>query len=281
MTTSESPYSFAVLRNQYIVRGTLTALTGLRIGAGRSSEVGGSDLPVLRDARGRPFLPGASLKGALRARVEALIASVRPEQVRDLEGMQAHQQEIAKKKQVKQDDASLSAQIWAASTLIELTFGAQWTASRIFVKDALVDESLWFGQFEVRNGVGIDRDTETAGTGLLYDYEVVPAGTRFDFALTMENAEPWQLGMLTLALKPWERGEVQIGGFRSRGLGHVNLEIAEAVYRELNSVDDLLDMLDPRGGSSVTEAQVTMWRDAFKQVLINPARAISAEESHA
>lgn len=279
--SNEQPYSFAVLRNQFHVTGTLVALTGLRIGAGRSSEVSGSDLPVLRDAHGRPFIPGASLKGALRARIESLIAGVQPEQVRDLQALEDHQKVIAQiKEQHKEskDDQALSQAIWQQSTLIDLTFGAQWSASRLFFKDALVEEGLWFDQFEIRNGVGIDRDTETASDGKLYDYEVVPAGTRFAFALTMENAEPWQLGMLTLALKPWERGEAQLGGFRSRGLGHIKLENATYGYRELHNVDDLLAMLETGALPAVDAAELQAWRDAFGAVLRDPTQK---EKPHA
>ena len=58
---TESRYSFATLHNCLRVTGTLVAQTALRIGAGRSSEVTGTDLPVLRDARGRPLIPGASI----------------------------------------------------------------------------------------------------------------------------------------------------------------------------------------------------------------------------
>lgn len=282
--TSDLTYSFAVLRNQLTISGTLIAQTALRIGAGRSSDVSGSDLPVLRDARGRPFIPGASLKGALRARVEALMAGVQPGEVRDLQAMEKHQQVITAIKEAhkdSKDDQVISRAIWATSNLIELTFGAQWTASRLFFKDALVDEELWFGQFEVRNGVGIDRDTETVSGSLLYNYEVVPAGTRFHFMLSMENAAPWQLGMLTLALKPWQRGEAQIGGFRSRGLGHIKLDMTQCDYRELHTVDDLLGMLDGQNDAAVSEAQLAAWRDEFRKVLSDPASVRREENSNA
>ena len=67
--SDEQIYSFATLRNRLTVRGTLVARTALRVGAGRASGVVGNDLPVLRDALGHPFVPGASIKGTLRARL--------------------------------------------------------------------------------------------------------------------------------------------------------------------------------------------------------------------
>ncbi len=276
---SEPIYSFSTLRNRLAVRGSLVALTALRIGAGRASDVTSNDLPVLRDALGAPFIPGASLKGAFRARVEALVRSVAPTEALDLEEIEEWQRTtIAQLKQDEdiQDDRSLSAAIWKHSSLIDLTFGAPWIAGRIFFKDALVDRSLWFNQFETRNGVALNRDTETAEDQRLYDYEVVPAGTRFDFELVLENADAWQLGMILLALKPWERGEVQIGGFRSRGLGYVQLvgpsdhTEPEMRYSEITSIDDVLSLLADGGGTPVDATQSAAWRAAFVAALRDP-----------
>ncbi len=278
-------YSFATLRNRLHVSGTLVALTALRIGSGRSTEVTGTDLPVLRDARGRPLIPGASIKGALRSRMESLVRVVNDDEALDLPALQDKVGDLAKllehdadlkRLRAKSNNAAAVDQYtstfyWKHSTLIDLTFGAQWTASRVFVRDALVDTSLWFGQYEVRNGVGIDRDTETASDGLLYDYEVVPAGTRFDFALSAENMADWQLGMLVLALAPWERGEAQVGGFRSRGLGYVQLEGASYDYTTVANADDVIALLEGSGGAKIDADDRRAWIAAFKAALENPS----------
>src|SRR5215216_2517697 len=87
---NEPIYSFAALQNRLQVQGTLTAQTALRIGSGRSSDINGNDLPVLRDSLGAPFVPGASLKGAFRARVEALVRAVQPGQALDLPEIEEH-----------------------------------------------------------------------------------------------------------------------------------------------------------------------------------------------
>lgn len=54
---------FDVFKNRLEITGTLTTVTALHIGVGRSTEPIGSDLPVLKDALGRPLIPGSSLKG--------------------------------------------------------------------------------------------------------------------------------------------------------------------------------------------------------------------------
>src|SRR2546426_10745938 len=45
--------------------------TGLHVGAGKGSlEIGSSDNPVIKDAFGRPYIPGSSLRGRLRSLLE-------------------------------------------------------------------------------------------------------------------------------------------------------------------------------------------------------------------
>jgi CRISPR/Cas system CSM-associated protein Csm3 (group 7 of RAMP superfamily) len=58
---------FDTFKNRLELTRTLTTVTALHINAGRSTEPIGSDLPVIKDALGRPLIPGASFKGALRS----------------------------------------------------------------------------------------------------------------------------------------------------------------------------------------------------------------------
>jgi len=71
--------------------------------------------------------------------------------------------------------------------------------------------------------VGIDRDRHVAQKNVLYTFEAVPAGVRFQFALTVENATNEELGVVFMALNALERGDVRLGGNTSRGLGAVKL----------------------------------------------------------
>jgi CRISPR/Cas system CSM-associated protein Csm3 (group 7 of RAMP superfamily) len=66
-TTTPNHFMFDTFKNRLERIGTLTTVTALRISAGRSTEPIGSDLPVIKDALGRPLIPGASFKGALRS----------------------------------------------------------------------------------------------------------------------------------------------------------------------------------------------------------------------
>jgi CRISPR-associated RAMP protein (TIGR02581 family) len=272
---NEHTLSFAALQNRLIVAGTLTARTALRVGAGRSQALSGSDLPVLRDVAGRPFIPGASLKGALRARAEALLVAV-GQAVHDFKGLEDALRDTFQPIISDQNkaDRQKAQEIWSKSTLIDLTFGAPWVAGRLFVRDAPVVAESWFGQHEVRNGVGLNRDTETAEENILYNYEVTPAGTQFAFRLTLENAEDWQRGLVLLLLKPFERGEAAIGGFRSRGLGQVQLDGVTRRYVAVTDAASALSLLrdDPlEAGVAVDAAQEQEWIAAFETKLTGEA----------
>jgi len=294
---------FDKFENRLVLSGWLVAQTALRIGAGRATEPGGSDLPVLRDSQGRPYIPGSSFKGVLRSRVESLVRAVIPDLAKGaclptgededrclpandikkgprvgVEGISTLK-ECAKKE--KWPDAELAKAIWERSCLVCRTFGSPWLASHVQIKDLLVDPGIWFDQYQVRDGVAIDRDTETAGEGLLYDYEVVPADTRFWCEIVVENAVDnspeaerqrithWPLGMLFLGLKPFEQGEIAIGGFRSRGLGTVKLDWEERTYFAADgNADRLIRYLQGEDvAKKVTDDQVKDWIGQFRRKL--------------
>lgn len=67
------------------------------------------------------------------------------------------------------------------------------------------DEKQWYGAYQVRHGVSIERDTETAADGRLYTTEVVPAGTRFHCEVIVENGSDADQGLVLLGLRAFER----------------------------------------------------------------------------
>jgi len=121
-------------------------------------------------------------------------------------------------------DTALTEAILNQTDLISHLFGSPWLASKFQVRDLMVLSDYWFGQYQERDGVAIDRDTETAADGKLYDFQVVPAGTPFSFKAVVENAQDWELGLLMIGLHQFETEQIPLGGGRSRGLGVVKLE---------------------------------------------------------
>lgn len=60
-----------ILKGKYIIKCKIRAVTGLHIGEGNNSiEIGGIDNAVVKDAEGKPYIPGSSLKGKMRALME-------------------------------------------------------------------------------------------------------------------------------------------------------------------------------------------------------------------
>ena len=288
---------FDKLMSRMELRGWLTSDTAFRIGAGRSTAVLGTDLPVVRDAQGRPYIPGSSFKGVLRARLESLVRAVRDHRrlvCKPTENMEwcitndamgAKKDELGEQVQEgrlreEEHDIRLTEWIEQESCLLCLTFGSPWLASKALVRDLLVDERVWFGQFQVRDGVAIDRDTETADDGKLYDYEVVPSGSLFQFRLVIENAEPWQWGIVLLGLRAFETGSVAIGGSKSRGLGWVRLALEERKLFSLDgiegeaSIDKLFSFLDGGGFEDISDEMVKDYVRAFRTKLTDQAKQV-------
>ncbi|HJQ31672.1 MAG TPA: CRISPR-associated RAMP protein Csx7 [Pyrinomonadaceae bacterium] len=258
--------TFDSFDNRVTLVGTLTALTALRVGAGRATGVTGTDLPVVRDAFGRPYIPGSSFKGALRASVEALVRSVSSssEAVCDPLGGGC-----VKPKEGKEREEDFQQRVEKETCLVCHVFGSPWLASKVNVRDLPV-EGMWVDQYEVRNGVGIDRDTGTAAEGLLYDFEVVPAGTAFSCKIVVENADEWELGLLMMALRPFELGEAALGGARSRGLGAVELK-----WRERTQVAGGEGLLDYLAGDAppAIDGKIADWVRSFRETLKGVAHA--------
>lgn len=222
---------FDTFRNRLEITGTLSTITALRIGAGSDPEPTGSDLPVIKDALDRPYIPGSSFKGAMRSRLESFLRGILGSD-RSLVANPANNEEwsitsteIKDLQEEFADDKTLTNAIIEQTDLISRLFGSPWLASKFQVRDLTVVADDWFGQYQERDGVAIDRDTEIAADGKLYDFQVVPAGTSFEFKAVVENAEDRELGLLVIGLHQFESEQVPLGGGSSRGLGVVKLEI--------------------------------------------------------
>jgi CRISPR-associated RAMP protein (TIGR02581 family) len=221
---------FDIFKNRLEITGILTTVTALRIGSGRSTEPIGSDLPVIKDAVGRPIIPGSSFKGAMRSRLESFLRGIDPEFAKDpSELTNADQFRIINqlKNSYRGDDATLTQKLIEVTDLVSQVFGSPWLSGKVQIRDLPVVPGSWFGQYQERDGVAIDRDTETASDGKLYDFQVVPANTPFEFHAVVENAQEWELGLLAIGLHQFETEQIPLGGGRSRGLGVVQLDILE------------------------------------------------------
>ena len=256
---------FDKFQSRLSLKGEVETLTAIRIGAGRSTSPISSDLPVVRDASNLPYIPGSSFKGVFRSYVESILRSLIDDRRADnrrvvCNPINDNEQCITAKEmknlgEKRDDQLILDKTCWVCQL-----FGSLWYASKLQIRDLHVDTDLWFGQYQQRDGVAIDRDTETAADGMLYDYEVVPAGVNFNFHAIVDNAEDWQLGMLYLGLSAFKNGDLTIGGGSSRGLGVIELSLNSEYYIDKHHIIQYLTD-EKYDGETVNSAS---WTQAFQ-----------------
>lgn len=286
---------FARFKNRLEITGILNTVTALRVSAGRSLEPIGSDLTVIKDALGRPLIPGSSFKGALRSRLESFLRGVFSEidadQLRHLVANPANENEWSITSKEMQgftnsdySDRQLTEVIIQHTDLVSLVFGSPWFSSKFQVRDLTIfdPENNWFGQYQERDGVAINRDTETAADGKLYDFQVVPAGTPFEFKAVVENAEEWELGLLMVGLHQFETEQIPLGGGRSRGLGVVRLDIDKMQWVNPDNPEELLEYLEMLVNQDLSlyelnEDEQQGYKQAWTRALIDKLRNVRSQ----
>lgn len=196
-----------------ILEGELEALGPVHVGGADSGHE--SDMALAVDGLGRPYLPGTSLAGALRA----------------WEGVG-----------VDAEDSR-----WGCSKASD-----RGAASRILIDDAPL---LSPAAVELWHGVGIDRISGTAADGIKFDRQVLPAGARFRFRLQLDVPSPEELpeqrAWIARLRDALAHGEIAIGAGRTRGLGRFRLEVTAEREQDWTCIDGLLTTLE-RGGEDAT-----------------------------
>lgn len=223
-------HDFATFYNQYIIEGIIQLETPLHIGGGDSS-VYGTDNSVVKTVDGSPYIPGSSLKGVLRTYLERLAQSIKLQEEGYKEpcifGETMCLSELNKKdKRTKvrneiKSEEKFNQYLSEQSCLICHLFGNQLRAAKVKITDATVHRN-WIGKYDIREGVGIDRDKGTASRGMKYDFEVVPAGTQFKLKIITDNLSEVEVKWLMIAINSLIQGRILLGGKTARGLGHVS-----------------------------------------------------------
>lgn len=229
------------LTNIIEITATLRLKTGLHIGSGNTEmHIGGIDNPVIKNPiTNQPYIPGSSLKGKIRSLLEWRSGEVQekplslenlrkpkndPQSIKDilsLFGLTADSQN--EQEQLKQIGVSRLA-FWDC----ELT--KEW------VEDINQNHQSFT---EAKSENSINRITATAEHPR--QMERVPAGTPFDFKLTMRQFENDRDELLELVLKGLRLLELDsLGGSGSRGYGKVEFENLKVAGQDVN-----LSQIDP------------------------------------
>lgn len=175
-----------------LVEVKLRAATPISVGgAGAGADV---DLPIAVDGRGRPYVPGSSLGGVVRAWIERRL----------------------------EHGARL------AMALCGYQEGNAGHASWMFVGDAVVEIPVGLSE-EVRHGIQIERGSGTAREKFLYTRAVLPRGSRLDLRLEIDlprgevdgfGARDFEMAV-RLLLQGLGREGLEVGAARSRGLARL------------------------------------------------------------
>jgi len=210
--------------NRVVINAKLVAVTPIFIGAQADSlmpnAINGS---CLKDVYGRPYIPGSSLKGVLRAFLSDVLNEPVSSKVNDAFRTKADREKYP-------SPQAFADAVIATSTPVERLFGSQVMAGKIKIADAIPAEDKVLT--EVRNGVAIDRDTRTAVGGALFDTEVVPSGTTFDFSASAENLTPEEATLFGELMQYFADGNITVGGRSRAGLGNIKLsDVTVEIYR--------------------------------------------------
>ncbi|MCC7496027.1 MAG: type III-A CRISPR-associated RAMP protein Csm3 [Bryobacterales bacterium] len=224
-----------------ILDGELHCETGLHIGAGKGSlEIGGADNPVVKDAFGRPYIPGSSLRGKMRVLLEKSLGLAVPSELVYLSRRKG--QEVRIHQSDRPDD------------VICLIFGrnpgrmekvggevlesGNASPARLIVYDAPLElesitpqmrENLDDELTEVKSENAIDRITSQANPRTL---ERVPAGARFKLRIVMDilgEADRALVARVVEAMRLLE--DDTLGGGGSRGSGRVRFAALKLTWR--------------------------------------------------
>ncbi len=230
------------LLQRYSIRGDLVCDTAVHVGAGGTGvEALATDMPVARDGRGRPYLPGASLRGALRSGIESLLRGLdRPGQ-RVCDPFDKHpsagqscSERVNQARQERQTltEADAFQLAWDNACEVCKLFGHSFLASRVRLADLPLQPLPGAALTYTRDGVGLDRDLRTAARGILFNFEAVPAAACFTLRIEFENAEPHEMGLLLIGLDLFAEGLATVGGKSARGLGLARVESLAIVRRK-------------------------------------------------
>lgn len=229
------------LIGKLILEGELCCESGLHIGAGKGSlEIGGADNPVVKDSHGRPYVPGSTLRGRIRALLEQATGAAVPSELVYVSKRKGQEVRIH---QSDRPDDEICLLFGRNPGRMEKVGGGDLdgnvaTPARLSVFDAplviesitpQMRESLDDELTEVKSENAIDRITSQANPRTL---ERVPAGARFKVRMVLDvlcQEDAVLAALLVQGLRLLE--DDTLGGGGSRGSGRVRFDGLKLVWR--------------------------------------------------
>lgn len=235
---------FEELEKVVVVEYKITAETTLHIGSGEKDELRDIDLTLLKLPSGEFYIPGSSIKGAVRSATERWLGGLGFD-------LCIHHSQGVPDYECKEDQSCLSCYL----------FGSLNFASRTIFRDALLEHPRKI-QYLKKVNVSTNRETKTAVQRRLYSLELVPPGTTFRGEIIVENCEDWMLGIIFTVL---QKVLHSIGGQVSRGAGKIKIDIERVtVYTPESFIDPTRNHPEIYEGSELEE-YIKKCRDEFNR----------------
>src|SRR5216683_1845600 len=229
------------LIGKLLLEGDLHCETGLHVGAGKGSlEIGSSDNPVIKDAFGRPYIPGSSLRGRLRSLLEHALGLTSPAELVYLSKRRGQEVRIHQSDRPDDEICLLFGRSPGRSERVEGDAAETRSASpaRLTIYDAPLDPESITAQMrenlddeitEVKSENAIDRITSQANPRTL---ERVPAGARFRLRMVLDVLCEEDKALATRLLEGLRLLEDDaLGGGGSRGSGRVRFANLKLIWR--------------------------------------------------
>lgn len=175
------------------------------------------------------YLPGSSLKGAIRAHAERIVRTVGRDRRNPSNPDILWASDPLKQEEYKYlESVSDSREIYRLSSFTDQIFGNTSIASRVRIQDAYPDDLKQL-KIEERNGVAIDRVFGSVAVGP-FNYQVCTAG-EFKTKIHLKNFAIAQLGLIGLVLRDLNDGWFGLGFAKSRGMGLVEIKFNSVVVQ--------------------------------------------------
>ena len=188
------------------------------------------------------YLPGSSLKGAIRAHAERIVRTVsdtnerptNPDKLWASDPLSRDKKNnpnfyLEDWKKGNKSHLHPGAALYKESCFTSQMFGNTSVASRVRVEDAYPSDIKQL-RIEERNGVAIDRVFGSAVPGALFNYQVCTGG-EFRTKIHLKNFTLAQLGLIGLVLRDLNDGWFGLGFAKSRGMGLVEAKLNSAVVQ--------------------------------------------------
>ncbi|MFZ7111981.1 MAG: RAMP superfamily CRISPR-associated protein [Desulfatiglandales bacterium] len=203
------------------------------------------------------YIPGASLRGALRAYAERIFRTLSPSEDEllccDPFAVNKERRDRFCGKALEKEEGR---NVYEKQCPVCRLFGSTRVASHIRVEDAYPDPNKP-GRVVIRDGIALDRFTGAIAKGpfrvlLLEDFV-------FKGRISLLNYEYWQPGLMAYLLRDLSMGRISLGGGKNKGYGRIGAEVTKIRIQGYGANGELPAVLRSIGFRDGPGSEVDPW----------------------